>query len=119
MLDPIADKGLLLTGNHHLELEQVDLRISPLVLGSCHRPRCGHRYRMCDLEASQWPPRSAAERLGKAASALQMVAVSWVMLQLPFHIYSVYLAGVFTLVSGIGYLANGLGQLRHHDSPGA
>jgi phosphatidylglycerophosphate synthase len=53
------------------------------------------------------------------ATALQMVAIAWVMLQLPFHLYSVYVAGFFTLVSGIGYLLDGVTRLRHHDSPDA
>jgi phosphatidylglycerophosphate synthase len=56
---------------------------------------------------------------GKAASALQMIAVGWVMLQLPLHRYPIYAAGLVTLVSGIGYLFDGLAQLRHHDTPDA
>ena len=119
VLDPIADKGLLLTAIITLSLSKwtyafplwfpvlVIARDAVIVIGCVILKHLnGH----LEVRPSGW---------GKAASALQMVAVSWVMLQLPFHIYSVYLAGVFTLVSGIGYLANGLGQLRHHDSPGA
>jgi Phosphatidylglycerophosphate synthase len=56
---------------------------------------------------------------GKTATALQMVAIAWVMLQLPFHLYSVYAAGLFTLISGIGYLFDGITRLRHHDTPHA
>jgi hypothetical protein len=48
-----------------------------------------------------------------------MVAIAWVMLQLPFHLYSVYAAGLFTLISGIGYLFDGITRLRHHDTPHA
>jgi phosphatidylglycerophosphate synthase len=55
--------------------------------------------------------------IGKAATALQMIAIAWVMLQLPYHLYSVYAAGVFTLLSGVGYVLDGVGQVRHHDSP--
>jgi cardiolipin synthase (CMP-forming) len=119
VLDPIADKGLLLTAIITLSFSKwtyafplwfpvlVIARDAVIVVGCVILKHLnGH----LEVRPSGW---------GKAASALQMVAISWVMLQLPFHIYSVYLAGFFTLVSGIGYLANGLGQLRHHDSPSA
>jgi hypothetical protein len=47
------------------------------------------------------------------------VAIAWVMLQLPFYLYSVYAAGLFTLISGIGYLFDGITRLRNHDTPHA
>jgi len=51
---------------------------------------------------------------GKVATVLQMVAIAWVMLQLHFLplIYVVGAAGLFTLVSGIIYVRNGVQQLQ-------
>jgi len=119
VLDPIADKGLLLTAIITLSLSKwtyafplwfpvlVIARDAVIVIGCVILKHLnGH----LEVRPSSW---------GKAASALQMVAVSWVMLQLPFHLYSVYAAGLFTLVSGVGYLLDGLAQLRHHDTPNA
>ncbi|HEY5704985.1 MAG TPA: CDP-diacylglycerol--glycerol-3-phosphate 3-phosphatidyltransferase [Terrimicrobiaceae bacterium] len=116
VLDPIADKGLLLTAIITLSLSKwtyafplwfpvlVIARDAVIVTGCVVLKHLnGH----LDVRPSS---------LGKMASALQMVAVSWVMLQLPFHIYSVYAAGLFTLVSGIGYLLDGLAQLRDHNN---
>jgi phosphatidylglycerophosphate synthase len=54
---------------------------------------------------------------GKTATAFQMLAIAWLMLQIPHHLVTVYVAGLFTLVSGIDYLFRGLGQLRHHSNP--
>src|SRR5690606_16882550 len=56
---------------------------------------------------------------GKAATAFQMIAVSWVLLQLPHHLPVIWLAGFFTLISGVGYLLAGIRQFRHHDAPHA
>ena len=52
---------------------------------------------------------------GKAATAAQMVAVAWIMLQLPHYLVSVYVAGFFTLASGAIYVSRGIRQLRSHE----
>ena len=52
---------------------------------------------------------------GKAATAFQMLAIAWMMLQLPHYLVSVYVAGIFTLISGATYVARGIAQLRHFD----
>ena len=51
---------------------------------------------------------------GKIATVLQMVAIGWVMVQLRFLplIYIVGAAGLFTFVSGIVYVRNGVRQLQ-------
>jgi CDP-diacylglycerol--glycerol-3-phosphate 3-phosphatidyltransferase/cardiolipin synthase len=51
---------------------------------------------------------------GKIATVLQMVAVGWVMLQLHAIpvLYVVLIAGAFTLISGILYVADGVHQLQ-------
>ncbi len=115
VLDPIADKGLLLTAiltlsfgswNHAFPLwfpVLVIARDAVILTG------CGVLYLLnqrLDVKPS-WT--------GKAATAAQMVAITWVMLQLPHYLVSVYLAGILTLLSGIDYLARGILSLRHHD----
>ena len=119
MLDPIADKGLLLTAIITLSLSQwtyafplwfpvlVIARDAVIVVGCVLLKHLNNH-----LEVR---PSSS----GKAASALQMVAIAWVMLQLPHYLYSVYAAGFFTLVSGVGYMFDGISQLRQHDTPNA
>ena len=119
VLDPIADKGLLLTAIITLSLSKwtygfplwfpvlVIARDAVIVTGCV---LLKHLNGHLDVRPS-W--------MGKAATALQMFAVACVMLQLPFYLLAVIAAGVFTLVSGIGYLFEGAGQLRHHDAPHA
>jgi cardiolipin synthase (CMP-forming) len=119
VLDPIADKGLLLTAIITLSLSKwtnafplwfpvlVIARDAVIVTGCV---LLKHLNGHLEVRPSFW---------GKAASALQMIAVGWVMLQLPLHRYPIYAAGLVTLVSGIGYLFDGLAQLRHHDTPDA
>ena len=115
VLDPIADKGLLLTAIVTLSLSKwtyafplwfpvlVIARDVVIVTGCLVLKHLdGH----LEVRPSFW---------GKAATAFQMVALAWVMLQLPYSLYSVYAAGFFTLISGVGYLFDGIGQLRHHE----
>jgi phosphatidylglycerophosphate synthase len=50
---------------------------------------------------------------GKVATVLQMAAIAWVMLQihlLPL-LYVVIAAGIFTLISGMIYIRDGVRQL--------
>ncbi len=51
---------------------------------------------------------------GKVATVLQMAAIAWVMLQLHFLslLYIVIAAGVFTFISGIIYVMDGVRQLQ-------
>jgi len=51
---------------------------------------------------------------GKVASVLQMIAIAWVMLQLQWLplIWVVAAAGLFTLISGIVYVLEGVRQLQ-------
>jgi CDP-diacylglycerol--glycerol-3-phosphate 3-phosphatidyltransferase len=119
ILDPIADKGLLLSGIITLSISnwsQVDphygkfpawfpvLIISRdvvIVTGSLL------------LHVLNGTVRVRPSWTGKVATVLQMAAIAWVMLQMriPPLIYIVYAAGFFTLVSGIIYFRNGLRQL--------
>src|SRR5213594_3839074 len=51
---------------------------------------------------------------GKVATVLQMIAIGWVMLQLRLFplLYVVIAAGFFTLISGIVYVTDGVRQLQ-------
>lgn len=128
ILDPIADKGLLLAGIITLSLSNwgysfplwfpvlVIARDMVIVIGAIVL-----RWLVTDLRIRpSWS--------GKVATATQMVAVACVMLQLNFATWPVRLgswrghlefldipvgiAGFFTLVSGIGYVAGGLRRLQ-------
>jgi CDP-diacylglycerol--glycerol-3-phosphate 3-phosphatidyltransferase len=122
ILDPIADKGLLLSGIITLSISSwsevdadygrfpvwfpvlvisrdaillVGVGVLYLLIGKVHvKP--------------SWT--------GKVATVLQMIAIGWVMLQLQLQLfpllYVVLAAGFFTLVSGIIYVAEGVRQLQ-------
>src|SRR5207302_8669841 len=120
ILDPIADKGLLLSGIITLSISNwsdvdpdygrfpawfpvlvisrdailfVGAGVLYLLIGKVHvKPK--------------WT--------GTVATVLQMAAIGWVMLQLPRFslLYVVIAAGFFTLVSGIIYVADGVRQLQ-------
>jgi CDP-diacylglycerol--glycerol-3-phosphate 3-phosphatidyltransferase len=119
ILDPIADKGLLLSGIITLSISnwsQVDpaygkfpawfpvlviTRDIVILLGSAL------------VHVMNGTMRVVPRWTGKVATVLQMAAIAWVMLQIkiPPLIYVVYAAGLFTLVSGIIYLRDGVRQL--------
>ena len=123
ILDPIADKGLLLAGIITLSISNwsdvdpkygqfptwfpvlVITRDVVIVVGSAVLHLLVGKVRV----RPAWT--------GKVATFLQMTAIAWVMLQLMFIplIYVVGAAGFFTLVSGITYVMDGfrqLGELR-------
>jgi CDP-diacylglycerol--glycerol-3-phosphate 3-phosphatidyltransferase len=119
ILDPIADKGLLLSGIITLSISnwsQVDphygkfpawfpvlviTRDAVILLGSAVLHILNGRVRV----RPSWT--------GKVATVLQMAAIAWVMLQLRIVplIYIVFAAGFFTLISGIVYVRDGVRQL--------
>jgi cardiolipin synthase (CMP-forming) len=119
ILDPIADKGLLLSGIITLSISnwsQVDphygkfpawfpvlviTRDAVILLGSAL------------LHVLNGTMRVRTSWTGKVATVLQMAAIAWVMLQMriPPLIYIVFAAGIFTLVSGMIYLRDGFRQL--------
>ncbi|MFL6521518.1 MAG: CDP-diacylglycerol--glycerol-3-phosphate 3-phosphatidyltransferase [Chthoniobacterales bacterium] len=119
ILDPIADKGLLLSGIITLSISnwsQVDphygkfpawfpvlviTRDAVILIGSAV------------LHVLNGTVRVRPSWTGKVATVLQMAAIAWVMLQihiLPL-IYVVFAAGFFTLVSGMIYVRDGVRQL--------
>lgn len=115
ILDPIADKGLLLTAIITLSLSKwtyaFPIWFPVLVIARDAVILIGygvlfHMDQTLAVRVSIW---------GKMATAAQMVAIAWIMLQLPYYLVSVYVAGFFTLASGAVYVSRGIQQLRHHD----
>jgi cardiolipin synthase (CMP-forming) len=119
ILDPIADKGLLLSGIITLSISnwsQVDphygrfpawfpvlviTRDAVILIGSAL------------LHILNGTVRVRPSWTGKVATVLQMAAIAWVMLQLRMLplLYVVAGAGFFTLVSGMIYVRDGVRQL--------
>ncbi|MDQ6622538.1 MAG: CDP-diacylglycerol--glycerol-3-phosphate 3-phosphatidyltransferase [Verrucomicrobiota bacterium] len=120
ILDPIADKGLLLSGIITLSISNwseidpefgkfpawfpvlVITRDVVILVGSAVLQLLNGRVKV----RTSWT--------GKVATFLQMAAIAWVMLQLHFAplIYVVAAAGFFTLVSGVIYVMDGVRQLQ-------
>ena len=115
ILDPIADKGLLLTAIITLSLSRwtyaFPIWFPVLVIARDAIILVGYAV-LFHLD-QKLEVRVAFT--GKAATAAQMVAVAWIMLQLPHYLVSVYVAGFFTLASGAIYVTRGIRQLRHHE----
>lgn len=111
VLDPIADKGLLVTAIIVLSAcpwgVSLPIWFAVLVLSrdAVILVGCGLlKFFTGDVEVRP-------SLLGKAATALQMASVAWVLLQLP-HGRGVFgAAGLFTLLSGIGYIWRGMHAL--------
>jgi CDP-diacylglycerol--glycerol-3-phosphate 3-phosphatidyltransferase len=119
ILDPIADKGLLLSGIITLSITNwsvdpaygkfplwfpvlVITRDVVILVGSAVLHLLNGKVRV----RPSWT--------GKVATVLQMVAIAWVMLQFRFIplFYIVVAAGVFTFVSGVIYVMDGIRQLQ-------
>jgi CDP-diacylglycerol--glycerol-3-phosphate 3-phosphatidyltransferase len=119
-LDPIADKGLLLSGIITLSISNwsqsdpeygsfpvwfpvlVITRDAVILVGTMILYLLNGKVHV----KPNWT--------GKVATVLQMIAIGWVMLQLRFIplLYVVVAAGVFTLISGIVYVTDGVRQLQ-------
>ncbi len=121
ILDPIADKGLLLSGIITLSISnwsEVDpdygrfpawfpvlviTRDAVILVGAIILHYfIGNKMRI----KPSWT--------GKVATVCQMCAIAWVMLQLHFLplIFVVFVAGIFTLISGVIYVMEGVRQLQ-------
>jgi cardiolipin synthase len=120
ILDPIADKGLLLSGIITLSISnwsQIDpeygrfpvwfpvlviTRDAFILVGAVVLHLLNGKVRV----KPNWT--------GKVATVLQMIAIAWVMLQLHFIplLVIVICAGLFTFVSGVVYLLDGIRQLQ-------
>ena len=120
ILDPIADKGLLLSAIITLSISNwsagdpsygkfpawfpvlVITRDAVILVGSAVL----HLLNGKVIVRTSWT--------GKVATVLQMAAIAWVMLQLRFLplVYVVAAAGLFTLASGVIYVMDGVRQLQ-------
>jgi cardiolipin synthase len=120
ILDPIADKGLLLSGIITLSISNwnqsdpdygkfpawfpvlVITRDVVILVGAAL------------LHVLVGKVRVKPHWTGKIATVLQMGAIGWVMLQLRFIplLYIVAAAGLFTFVSGVMYVMDGVRQLQ-------
>ena len=120
ILDPIADKGLLLSGIITLSISNwseidpeygrfpawfpvlVITRDAVILVGAGVLHLLNGKVRV----KPSWT--------GKVATVLQMAAIAWVMLQLHFLslLYIVIAAGMFTFISGIIYVMDGVRQLQ-------
>lgn len=135
ILDPIADKGLLLAAIITLSFSnwayEFPLWFPVLVIARDAVIVSG----TMTLQFLNGTVRVKPSLMGKAATAFQMVAIALCMLQLNFFhrvvpIASwkvdldfldipVYLAGLATLISGVGYVIDGIRQLhdKGHGEP--
>src|SRR5438309_9182160 len=120
ILDPIADKGLLLSAMITLSISNwsdidpeygrfpawfpvlVITRDAVILVGAGVLHLLNGKVQV----KPSWT--------GKVATVLQMAAIAWVMLQLHFLslLYIVIAAGVFTFISGIIYVMDGVRQLQ-------
>ncbi|HYY14491.1 MAG TPA: CDP-diacylglycerol--glycerol-3-phosphate 3-phosphatidyltransferase [Chthoniobacterales bacterium] len=120
ILDPIADKGLLLSGIITLSISNwsesdpeygrfpvwfpvlVITRDAFILLGAIILHLLNGKVRV----KPNWT--------GKVATVLQMIAIAWVMLQFRFIplLVVVICAGLFTFISGVVYLLDGIRQLQ-------
>ena len=128
ILDPIADKGLLLSGIITLSVSnwrwEMPLWFPVLVIARDIIVVSG----VITLHLLHGTVQVKPSWTGKTATVTQMVALSLVMLQcnfftktvmlghwqteLDFLDLPVYVAGVFTAISGFGYILDGIRQLQ-------
>jgi CDP-diacylglycerol--glycerol-3-phosphate 3-phosphatidyltransferase len=127
ILDPIADKGLLLAGIITLSVSnwqyEFPVWFPVLVIARDALIVAGvavvHAFHHDFVVKPSWT--------GKTATVAQMVAIAFVMLlisnpwkgkiaglEVTFLDLPVFVAGFFTLVSGIGYIRKGLQLLHSH-----
>jgi CDP-diacylglycerol--glycerol-3-phosphate 3-phosphatidyltransferase len=120
VLDPIADKGLLLSGIITLSISNWS-KVDPeygrfpawfpvLVISRDAVILVGTAVLYFLVGHVKVKPNWT----GKVATVLQMVAIAWVMLQLTWLplIWIVAAAGFFTFISGIVYVLEGVRQLQ-------
>jgi CDP-diacylglycerol--glycerol-3-phosphate 3-phosphatidyltransferase len=116
VLDPIADKGLLLTAIITLSVANWKVEFEPwfpiLVITRDAVILVGTGVLHYLVGHVQVKP----SWMGKTATLCQMIAVAYVMLQIDLgpaiNRVPMLLAGFFTFVSGVGYVMEGIRQLQ-------
>ncbi len=120
ILDPIADKGLLLSALLVLTFGHWEVKF-PLWFLILVLARDVCIVLGCFLIQFVNGDFAARPRwLGKVATVLQMVAIAWVALQVMFPppMVAIVLAGVFTLLSWGRYMIDGVKQLQKAEKKG-
>lgn len=112
LLDPLADKGLLITALITLTFSgwnyEFPLWFTVLVISRDLFILAG--YGLLHMALGTIPVRPTL--LGKLATASLMIALAWVMLQIPHHTVPVLVAGLITLASAVDYLLAALRILK-------
>ena len=130
ILDPIADKGLLLAAIITLSFSnwayEFPIWFPVLVIARDTVIVCGSLLLHFVIGKVEIKP----SWLGKTATAFQMLAIACVLLQLKYFLpcslfgepielnfldIPIALAGFFTLISGIGYVMSGIQQIQRSD----
>lgn len=118
ILDPLADKLLLVSGvvvlslDHGTMLNQLPLWFTVTLIGRDVLLLIGLAVIHLTVGKVKVRPRM----VGKVTTVLQMSAVLWVLLQWPSVMldYIVIGAAVCTVVSGVWYICDGMKQLGSH-----
>lgn len=122
VLDPLADKLLLVSAivvlsfDHAPHLRQLPLWLTGIIIGRDLMLGLGAVVVRLVVGAITVRPRLT----GKLATVFQMLAVSWILLRWDFQhgLLEIWIlaAGIFTAVSGLLYIWDGMHQLGQHPS---
>ena len=114
ILDPIADKGLVFTAILVLALtnwsDAFPIWFPITVIGRDAMLAIGFLFLSKSIGRVDIRP----SKIGKAATLLQIASILWLLLGIARtgQIYLIVLATLFTVASGLGYVADGLRQAR-------
>jgi cardiolipin synthase (CMP-forming) len=125
VLDPLADKLLLVSAivvlsfDHSPRLRQIPLWLTGIIIG--RDLVLGIGAVVVRLVVGQITVRPRLT--GKLATVCQMLAIGWILLRWDFNFSLLRLwilaAGIFTTVSGLFYIWDGMRQLSRHPSSSA
>jgi cardiolipin synthase (CMP-forming) len=125
ILDPLADKLLLVSGivvlsfNNEPHLRQIPLWLTGTIIGRDLLLGIGAVVIHLVVGKITVRPRLT----GKLATVFQMLVVIWILLQWDFHrkVLQIWIlgAGIFTAVSGVFYILDGMKQLSAHPASSA
>jgi CDP-diacylglycerol--glycerol-3-phosphate 3-phosphatidyltransferase len=114
ILDPIADKGLLLSALLVLTFGHWEVKFPLWFLILVIARDIAILMGCALLQFLNGDVIVRPSWMGKVTTVTQMAAIAWVMLQLhtPPPIFVILLAGVFTLASWVGYGIDGIRQIQ-------
>ena len=120
ILDPLADKMLLLSGiillslNNEPYLRQIPLWLTGIIIGRDLLLAIGAIVINLVIGKITIQPRLT----GKLATVFQMLVIVWILLKWDFHenFLRIWILGaaIFTAVSGLYYILDGMKQLSAH-----